>query len=182
VSNQWRTRGIIVACCAIAVACAGTVAVPNHGDTSRVDSTKLAGMVTERETAMINHNLPGVMAQFADNATFINGGGLLIVGKNDIAAFHNFMINNDTADYQYATGATRVRILDDNSALVYYPWKMTWYSKASPADTTLREVGLMTLSAQKTGGRWFWVAVTNQRTPRFISRIDPIDVPASWRK
>ena len=63
---------------------------------------------------------------------------------------------------------------DSSNAIACYAWKMYWYSKINPADTVNREIGLMTLTAQKRLGQWYWIAVTNQHTPWFYDVIDPV--------
>jgi hypothetical protein len=40
----------------------------------------------------------------------------------------------------------------------------------------MREIGLMTLLAHKSGSTWQWIAVTNQHTPEFYERIDPVTI------
>jgi hypothetical protein len=50
---------------------------------------------------------------------------------------------------------------------------MFWYDKSEPEEILNEEIGLMTLTARKRGGRWYWVAVTNQHTPWFYKVIEP---------
>lgn len=138
---------------------------------ARADSARLAEMITIRERAMSVKDLAPVMEQFAEDATWISARGLLLEGKASVLALHQRMMGNDTADYVYASGDTRVRVVDSLNALVYYPWKMTWYRRSSPHDTTLRDFGIMTLTARKRAGTWRWIAVTNQYSERFWHRL-----------
>jgi hypothetical protein len=80
----------------------------------------------------------------------------------------------DSLDYSYEAGSPRVRIIDPNIAIVYYSWKMYWYRKNGQQDTINKEIGLMTLTAQKIENKWKWIAVTNQHTPWFYNEIEPV--------
>lgn len=84
------------------------------------------------------------------------------------------LAGNDSLDYYYEAGKPRIRIIDPENALAYYFWKMFWYKKENPKDTIIKEIGLMTLSAKKFDHRWKWIAVTNQHTPWFYDRIEPV--------
>jgi len=76
----------------------------------------------------------------------------------------------------HEAGVPRIRILDSSNAIAYYSWKMFWYEKGAPQHIVTREIGLMTLSAQKRDGRWYWVAVTNQHTPSFYEAIESVTI------
>jgi hypothetical protein len=78
--------------------------------------------------------------------------------------------------YNYLAGKVTVRLLDENNALVYYPWKMDFFYLTTPAEFIFKEVGLMTLSAQKRKGNWMWVAITNQHTQAFFEDLTHQDV------
>jgi ketosteroid isomerase-like protein len=49
-------------------------------------------MVNARENAMKKKDINAVMAQFSDDATFINGEGYYLANKVEIAAFHKGLI------------------------------------------------------------------------------------------
>ncbi|WP_411029953.1 nuclear transport factor 2 family protein [Spongiimicrobium sp. 3-5] len=147
-----------------------------HDTSIMSDSLSLVQMIAIREKAMIKRDIKLAMDQFADNATWINSQGYYFEGKEHVANFHNMLIGNDSLDYYYEAGEPRVRILDNRNALAYYSWKMFWYKREKPADTTFREIGLMTLTAHKTNKDWEWVAVTNQHTPWFYDSITPVTV------
>ena len=138
------------------------------------DSLKLAKMISDRERAMIKKDISLAMAQFADGITWINSQGYFFEGKSEVLRFHQYLAGNDSLDYYYEAGTPRIRILDTVSALSYYSWKMFWYKKQNPADTVNREIGLMTLTARKIRDQWKWVAVTNQHTPWFYEKIEPV--------
>ena len=140
------------------------------------DSLLLVEMVQQREKAMIEKDLDIALGQFDDSATWINSQGYYFEGKQHLAGFHRMLANNDSLDYYYEAGRPRIRVLDHNYALAYYPWKMFWYLKENPADTINKEIGLMTLNARKMDGQWKWVAVTNQYTPWFHREIVPVTV------
>ena len=134
------------------------------------DSLLLTEMIAFREKAMIEKDLDGAMAQFAENATWINSQGYYFEGKQHVSKFHQMLVKNDTVDYYYEAGEPKIRILDAQNAIAYYSWKMFWYKKDNPADTTFKEIGLMTLTAQKERNNWKWVAITNQHTPWFLRK------------
>jgi len=54
---------------------------------------------------------------------------------------------NDTLGYYYEAGIPKIRI--ENNALTYYSWKMFWFNRENPRDTTIKEIGLMTFNARK---------------------------------
>ena len=128
-------------------------------------------MVTDRENAMREKDVPTIMSQFSDDATFINAVGLYSADKKEVEKFHNGLTRMDSISYYYLAGKVTVRILDDNNALVYYPWRMDWYNISNLIDTLRKEIGLMTLSAQKRNGKWLWIAITNQHTPEYFEDL-----------
>jgi uncharacterized protein (TIGR02246 family) len=135
------------------------------------DSLFLIEMVHVRENAMKKKDISTVMAQFSDDATFINGEGYYLANKEEIAAFHKGLTQSDSIGYYYIAGHVHVRMLDDKNALVYYPNRMDWYNVSNPTDTIEKETRLMTLSAQKRNGTWQWVAITNQQTPEYFDDL-----------
>jgi uncharacterized protein (TIGR02246 family) len=131
-------------------------------------------MITEREKGMKQKDIELVVSQFDENATWINSQGYFFQGRNEVKKFHAMLNGNDSLDYYYKAGIPRIRLIDDKNAIAYYSWKMFWYKKAVPTDTTYREIGLMTLTAKKDNGIWKWIAVTNQHTPWFYETIHPV--------
>ena len=149
---------------------------PNKADrdakiNSTNDSLALVKMVNERENAMKKKDLATVMAQFSDDATFINAAGYYCANKDEIEKFHDGLTHMDSVGYYYKAGNVQVRILDRKNALVYYPWRMDWFEISNPDDTLKKEVGLMTLTAQKRNDKWLWVAVTNQHTQEYFDDL-----------
>ncbi len=145
-------------------------------DQTEKDSLVLAQMIALREEAMIKKDVALVMPQFSEDATWINSQGYFFQGKKELEKFHLMFVNNDSLDYYYKISEPKIRLLDRNNALAYYSWKMFWFKKENPADTTFREIGLMTLNAQKQNEAWKWVAVTNQHTPWFYDHITPVQI------
>ena len=135
------------------------------------DSLFLIEMVRVRENAMKKKDISTVMAQFSDDATFINSEGYYLANKAEIAAFHKELTQSDSVGYYYLAGHVHVRMLDNKNALVYYPDRMDWYRNSNPKDTIEKETRLLTLSAQKRNGTWQWVAVTNQQTPEYFDDL-----------
>ena len=140
------------------------------------DSSTLVQMIADREQAMIGRDIETAMAQFADDATWINSQGYFFEGKTSILQFHEMLASRDSVDYYYEAGQPRIRMVDRDNALAYYSWKMFWYDRENPADTTFREIGLMTLTAKRIDDAWKWVAVTNQHTPWFYDTIDVVSI------
>lgn len=140
---------------------------------ARRDSLELADMIVVRERAMIAKDLATIARQFADDVTWLNAGGVFLEGKPTVTEFHRELLQDDSVGYRYEAGKTRVRLTDADNAIVYYPWKMFWYRRATPGDTVNREIGIMTLSAQRRAGAWRWIAVTNQHTRVFRDSIAP---------
>lgn len=138
---------------------------------STSDSIILMKMINERENAMKKKDIDAVMAQFSDDATFINGEGYYLANKAEIAAFHKGLTQSDSIGYYYIAGHVHVRMLDNKNALVYYPNRMDWYRVSNPKDTIEKETRLLTLSAQKRNGNWQWVAITNQQTPEYFDDL-----------
>ncbi|MEJ2128230.1 MAG: nuclear transport factor 2 family protein [Woeseiaceae bacterium] len=137
---------------------------------------QLAEMISSREKAMIEKDIATVLSQFDDDATWINSQGYFFEGKENVLEFHRMLAADNPRDYFYEAGAPRIRVLDASNAIAYYSWKMFWYEKGVPEHIINREIGLMTLSAQKRDGRWYWVAVTNQHTPSFYEVIEPVTI------
>lgn len=135
------------------------------------DSVTLVTMVSEREKAMQQKDLKTIMSQFADDATFVNSGGYYSANKKEIEEFHSTLTQMDSVGYHYKAGSVQVRILDNKNALVYYPWRMDWFSNNNPLDTINKEVGLMTLTAQKRNRTWLWIAITNQHTKEYFKDL-----------
>ena len=140
------------------------------------DSLAIRSMISTRERAMIDKNLELALAQFSEQATWINSQGYYFKGKEHIRQFHKMLAGNDSLDYFYEAGQPRIRMIDKHNALAYYGWKMFWFKKESKVDTTFKEIGLMTLSAHKKNNKWLWVAVTNQHTPWFYSAIEAVSI------
>lgn len=140
------------------------------------DSLVLVQMIADREEAMIQKDMNLAMSQFAEDATWINSQGYFFEGKNEVEKFHAMLAGNDSLEYYYEAGSPRVRVLDANNSLAYYSWKMFWFRKENMWDTVIREIGLMTLHAQKEDGTWKWKAVTNQHTPWFYQKVEPVYV------
>ncbi len=171
------TRLILIAVVALTLSCRPARTEAHVADATRAgDSLALAQMIAVRERAMIDKNLPLALAQFADDATWVNSQGYYFAGKEEVAKFHAMLAGNDSLDYFYQAGTPLIRVIDGETALAYYSWKMFWYRKAAPADTVTREIGLMTLLARKEHGAWRWIAVTNQHTPDFYERIEPVNM------
>ncbi len=145
-----------------------------HSQVAPNDSLVLAKMIRIRKEAMITKDIPTAMSQFSEDATWINSQGYYFEGKAEVSKFHDMLSGNDSLDYYYEAGKPKIRVLDSKNAIVYYSWKMFWYKKKVPSDTTFREVGLMTLNAHKQKDRWLWKAVTNQHTPWFYHEIEPV--------
>lgn len=145
--------------------------IPRH----TADSLALATMVMERERAMIKKDVSLAMSHFSEDATWINSQGYLFEGEKHVKEFHTMMTSRDSVDYYYEIGEPRIRLIDTKNAIVYYSWKMFWYSKFNPTDTTFKEIGLMTLHANKQSDQWKWIAVTNQHTPWFYERIVAVE-------
>ena len=142
-------------------------------DNAKLDSTVLSNMIMDRENAMINKDINIAMSQFSENATWINSQGYYFEGKEEVIKFHNMLAGNDSLDYYYEAGKPKIRIIDNNNAIVYYGWKMFWYKKLNKNDTINKEIGLMSLTAKKNNNSWKWIAVTNQYTPWFYDKIEP---------
>ncbi len=145
-------------------------------NTLKQDSLALVQMISERERAMIEKDIDLAMRQFSDDVTWINSQGYLFEGKKELEKFHGMLSENDSLDYFYEAGKPKIRILDAKNAITYYSWKMFWFKKAIPTDTTFKEIGLMTLHAQKMGEKWKWSAITNQHTPWFYDEINPVKI------
>ncbi|MBT4519574.1 MAG: nuclear transport factor 2 family protein [Halieaceae bacterium] len=154
--------------------CGNSMATQNALDSSSnsKDIATLTNMIEQREHAMISRDIGTAMSQFSEDITWINSQGYLFEGKQSVLEFHTMLANNKTLDYSYEAGKPRIRITGPNSAIVYYSWKMFWFSKGQPDEISNKEIGLMTLSAQKQRGEWHWIAVTNQHTPWFYETID----------
>ncbi len=140
------------------------------------DSLALVEMINTREQAMITKDLATAMGQFVEEITWINSQGYYFAGINEVRKFHHMLAENDSLDYMYQAGQPKIRLLDSQNALAYYGWKMFWFQKVPPMDTVNREIGLMTLSARKMEGEWKWFAVTNQHTPWFYEKIEPVTI------
>jgi len=140
------------------------------------DSLALVNMIHVREQAMIDKNLEVALEQFSEQATWINSQGYYFEGKKHLREFHSMLSANDSLDYYYEAGNPKIRLIDHENALAYYGWKMFWFKKEFPLDTTFREIGLMTLTAQKAENNWRWIAVTNQHTPWFYQDITPVQM------
>ena len=145
-------------------------------NTNILISQKLTNMILEREKAMIDKDINSAMSQFSDDITWINSQGYFFEGKQNVLEFHNMLANNATQDYYYEAGQPRIRIINSNSAIAYYSWKMFWFDKGKPKAINKKEIGLMTLSAEKRNGAWYWIAVTNQHTPWFYETIDAVTI------
>ncbi len=149
--------------------------VPSESSRTQ-DSLQLVQMILQREKAMVQKDVGSAMIQFTDDATWINSQGYYFEGKQELQKFHDMMMHNDSLDYYYEVGKPKIRIISTQNALAYYSWKMFWYKKEIPKDTSFREIGLMTLTAKKKEGIWKWIAVTNQHTPWFYPEINPVVV------
>jgi ketosteroid isomerase-like protein len=128
-------------------------------------------LIEVREKAMKERDIKTVMAQFRDDATWINSQGFYFKNKTEIERFHTNLTHMDTVGYTYKAGKATVKILAPEFALIYYPWEMDWYKITSPKDT-LKEIGLMSLTAQKGYNGWKWRAVTNQHTKEYFDDLE----------
>ena len=148
-------------------------AIYNDSDL-KSDSLEIIKMISIREKAMINKDVQTAIAQFSEQVSWINSQGYFFEGKDNVSKFHNMLTANDTLDYYYEAGQPRIRIIDAQNAIAYYSWKMFWYKRDIPADTTFKEIGLMTLTAHKKNKAWRWIAITNQHTPWFYEQVLPV--------
>jgi hypothetical protein len=171
-------------------------------ETFKEDSLALVKMVRERAIAREKHDIIAELSQFSEDATFINSDGLLLPDKKAIEkhlkainssddSSETFEINlseikpptgillyrnfkgrwTDLYDH-YTAGNIKIRIIDKNNALVYYPWRIDSFLSSNPKDTIITEIGLMTLSGQRRNDKWFWIAITNQHTPEYFNDLD----------
>ena len=154
--------------------CGNKVSVKSNSYSTTADSLKLTEMILEREQAMILKDIETAMSQFSEDVTWINSQGYFFEGHDEVRKFHNMLAENDTLDYYYKAGTPKIRMIDPNNAVAYYSWKMFWYNKENPKDTTNREIGLMTLTAKKNNNIWKWIAITNQHTPWYYDKIEPV--------
>lgn len=166
------------------------------------DSVALVKMVRDRAVARGKHDIIAELSQFSDDATFINSDGLLLPDKKAIEnhlkesnasgdssetfeiklseiqpptgvlLYRNFKGGWIDLCDQYTAGNIKIRIIDKNNALVYYPWRIDSFLRSNPKDTIISEIGLMTLSAQRRNDQWFWIAITNQHTPEYFNDLD----------
>lgn len=157
------------------IACNTNNEIPTESSEDSINQA-LIELINEREQAMINKDIATAVNQFSDDVTWINSQGYYFEGKEVVEKFHDMLAGNDSLDYYYEAGQPRIRVLDENNALAYYSWKMFWYRKDMPTDTTKKEIGLMTLNATKYGNEWKWCAITNQHTPWFYDSIEPIPI------
>ena len=134
------------------------------------DSLMLVKMVGDRVHAMQQKDLNKVMIQFSDDATFINSAGYYMRNKKEIEQFHRAMLQNDSISFEYTAGVPHIRVLSDEYALAYYSWKILWTPLKTPKET-VTETGLISLTARKTGGLWYWMAVSNQHTPEYFNDL-----------
>jgi uncharacterized protein (TIGR02246 family) len=132
------------------------------------DSVALAKTVVDYIEATKRNDRRGELAVFADDATFITTSGRYIGGIKALEAFYDNLVGT-TDSVRYVNGAPAVRLLDDRNALVYYTWKINWYWRGRPP--MLDDIGMMTITAQKRGDRWYWLAITSQRLPEFVDQI-----------
>jgi uncharacterized protein (TIGR02246 family) len=159
------------------IVCSSSIAAAeNVENTAEKDSLVLAGMIEVREQAMINKDIDTAMSQFSEDITWINSQGYFFEGKQSVLEFHNMLANDNPLDYLYEAGKPRIRITSPDSAIAYYSWKMLWFEKGHPEAISKKEIGLMTLSAQKKDGIWRWIAVTNQHTPWFYEEIETVTI------
>lgn len=163
---------VVLASCESNDSCSGAVSADVDHDVTK----HLVDMVAAREKAMIEKDVETAMSQFDERATWVNSQGYFFEGKSNVLEFHKMLAASNPLDYLYEAGEPRVRVLDDSNAIVYYAWKMFWYERGEPEHIVNREIGLMTLSAQKRAGRWYWVAVTNQHTPSFYEAIESVTI------
>lgn len=137
------------------------------------DTSKLERMIAVRERAMIEKDIETALAQFSDDATWINSQGYYFEGRESVREFHAMLADDSKRDYHYRAGKPRIRLLDSSTAIAYYSWNMRWFETNDPDTIVNDEIGLMTLTARKRDGLWQWVAVTNQHTPWFQEAIEP---------
>ena len=142
----------------------------------RADTLVLADMIKVREKAMIEKDIDTAMSQFSDDATWVNSQGYFFEGKQNVLEFHSMLAGRESMGYAYEAGEPRVRLIDSSNAIAYYSWKMFWFKTDDPENIVNEEIGLMTLTAQKRQGQWYWIAVTNQHTPSFYDVIDPVTI------
>jgi hypothetical protein len=171
-------------------------------DAFKDDSLALVKMVRDRAIAREKHDIIAELSQFSDDATFINSDGLLLPDKKAIEKhlkesnasgdssetfeiklseihpptgvllYRNFKGRWIDLYDHYIAGNIKIRIIDKNNALVYYPWRIDSFLRSNPKDTIISEIGLMTLSAQRRNDQWFWIAITNQHTPEYFNDLD----------
>lgn len=137
---------------------------------SSADSLQLVKMVNDRVQAMQKKDLNKVMIQFNEDATYINSAGYFYKNKKEIEQFHRAMLQNDSISFEYTAGVPHIRLLSDEYSLAYYPWKILWKTLNSPQEK-VTETGLMSLTAKKTDGLWYWIAINNQHTPEFFNDL-----------
>jgi uncharacterized protein (TIGR02246 family) len=136
-------------------------------------------MIEEHIEAMRTKNMSLFSSQFSDDAVWVNTDGYYYAGKQAIADYHKGLFS---MDYHIKHGKVLLRMVDDKNALVYFPWRMDWYTKENPNDTTVQEIGLMTLSASKRDSTWKWIAVTVQDTKEFFEDLENHTAPVGYNE
>ena len=167
-----RKNSYLIVIVLLAFCYSSTASQEDVNDIIKNDTTTLIDMIKIREQAMINKDVDIAMSQFSDDITWINSQGYFFDGKKSVLEFHQMLVNNNTSDYLYEAGNPRIRIISANNAIVYYSWKMFWFDIGHSKKINKKEIGLMTLFAQKLQGKWYWIAVTNQHTPWFYQTIN----------
>src|SRR3954452_3405430 len=78
-----------------------------------IDSLTLVQMVQERARAMNHKDVPAILAQYADDFTFINTSGLYLT-RAEMDRFDGGLLDVDST--RYRIGSVVVRSLDSSNA------------------------------------------------------------------
>ena len=160
------------------VIASGTAQAQNNADLEA-----LQRLPQQHCDAWNNRDVHALANLLAEDGDFVTVATVYLHGRKDYEAFHARLLQGRFKDSKFEPMHTTVRFLRPDIAVVHWSWKMTGDKNYDGTPRPPR-FGMMTIVAEKQGGRWLEEVAQNTNsllgTPPELNGIKtPIPVPGS---
>jgi uncharacterized protein (TIGR02246 family) len=124
------------------------------------------------------HQLAQIMAEDVD---FVTVGATWLHGRSDFEKYHSRLLGGRFSDVNLQLLQVAIHFLRPEVAIVHWSWTATG-DRNPDGSARQRRYGLMTMVAEKRGGRWLVVASQNDNSlpglpPEFEGIASPMPIP-----
>ena len=127
---------------------------------TRLDRDSVSSLPKKFSDAWAQRDGAQLAAIMADDVEFVTVGATMLRGRKDFEKYHSRLLSGRFAGSSNTVLDTSVRFLRSNLALVHWTWSIEG-DRDADGSARPKRFGLMTMVAEKRGGRWFVVAAQN---------------------